>query len=170
MGLAFRPPQTGQVGQLVLCCPGLSGNKKVPPKTMLMQVRDGRVATSQNGGVKWSFSKTKAATVVEKAADGKLTPQMPLQEYMKKSGAVGIVRHSTFTGAVPAELTPPSDLEFIPAEASIVELLKFCMSRSDLSLVWQVQLNKEKVVIPKAIVIFTKKQMIVPAAGRFTIM
>ena len=169
MGLAFRPAQGSEVAQLVLCCAGLSGNKKIPPKTLLMKVTDGRVATSQAGGMKWGFTKTKTVMVVEKSADGKLSQQTSLHAYATKVGATGVIRHSAFKGAMPAELSPPSDLEFIPKDAAVAEFLKFCLSRSDINPIWQVRTNSDKVIIPHGVIIYTKKQLVMPAAGRLPI-
>ena len=169
MGLAFRAPEGGAVASLTLCCPGLFSNKKIPPKTMLMKISDGKVSASTSGGVKWHFPKTKNVTVVEKDSSGKLGPHMSLFEYIQKSGATSVVRHgpSPFPGKkAPQELTPSADLEFIPKEASLGVLVAFCSARTDIQLVWLVRLNADKAVVPHGIVVCTKKQLIMPASGR----
>ena len=172
MGLAFQAAQGGAVGSLTLCCPGLISNKKIPPKTLLMKISDGKVSASAAGGVKWHFPKTKNVLVAVQDSSGKLGSLMSLFEYIQKSGATSVVRHSPspFPGKkAPQELTPSADLEFVPREAPIGKLVAFCLTRVDLQLVWLVRLNGEKAVVPHGIMIYTKKQLIMPASGRLGI-
>ena len=169
MGLAFHAAQEGAVGSLTLCCPGLISNKKIPPKTLLMKISEGKVSASTTGGVKWHFPKTKNVMVVEKDSSGKLGSLMSLFEYIQKSGATSVVRHgpSPFPAKkAPQELTPSADLEFVPKEASLGVLVAFCLTRSDIQLVWLVRLNSDKAVVPHGIMIYTKKQLIMPVSGR----
>ena len=169
MGLAFQTAQGGAAGSLTLCCPGLISNKKIPPKTLLMKISEGKVSASTTGGVKWHFPKTKNVMVVEKDSSGKLGSLMSLFEYIQKSGATSVVRHSPspFPGKkAPQELTPSADLEFVPKEASLGVLVAFCLTRSDIQLVWLVRLNSDKAVVPHGIMIYTKKQLIMPVSGR----
>ena len=44
--------------------------------------------------------------------------------------------------------------------------MAFCLTRSDIQLVWLVRLNSDKAVVPHGIMIYTKKQLIMPASGR----
>ena len=169
MGLAFLPPKGGDVGSLTLCCPGLVSNKKIPPKTMLLKISDGKVGTSTVGGVKWHFPKTKNIMVVTKEANGKLGPLTSLFDFIQTTGATSVVRHgpSPFPGKKPPmELTPGSDLAFLPTDASMAAVLTFCLTRSDIVLVWLVRLNSEKAVVPHGVAIYTKKQAIMPVSGR----
>ena len=152
-----------------LCAPGLTSNKKIPPKTLLMKISEGKVSASTTGGVKWHFPKTKNVMVVEKDSSGKLGSLMSLFEYIQKSGATSVVRHnpSPFPGKrAPQELTPSADLEFVPKDASLGVLVAFCLTRSDIQLVWLVRFNSDKAVVPHGLMICTKKQLIMPVSGR----
>ena len=168
LGLAFAAPQGGEVATLTLCCPSLLGNKKLSPKTILLKVYEGKVSTSTAGGMKWHFSKTKSVMVVEKDSSGKLGAQQSLHDYISKSGATSVIRHnpSVFAKKPPLELTSSAEMEFVPKDPSVAALLKFCLTRSDIQLVWQVRLNSEKAVTPHGIVVYTKKQLIMPVSGR----
>ena len=172
LGLAFLAPQVGavgSVGSLTLCCPGLTGNKKIPPKTILLKVSDGKVSATQAGGMKWQFSKPKHVMVVEKDSSGKLGPQQSLHDYILKTGATSVIRHNPSPFAAkksPAELASTAEMEFVPKDPSVEALLKFCLTRSDIQLVWQVRLNSDKAVTPHGIVMYTKKQLIMPVSGR----
>ena len=137
-----------------------------------MKIGDGKVGGSTGAGVKWHFPKTKSVMVVEKDSSGKLGSLMSLHDYIQKSGATSVVRHgpSPFPKKTPpVELTQSSDLEFHAKEASVAALLAFCLTRTDLQLVWLVRLNGEKAVAPHGIVIYTKKQLILPVSGRLSL-
>ena len=83
----------------------LSGNKKVPPNTVLAVAKDGTIAPAADAAtagtaLAWKFTKTK--DVMVSVAGG---PVKTLYDYLKETGATSISKHKAWkAGSVPTTL------------------------------------------------------------------
>jgi hypothetical protein len=104
----------------------LSGNKKVPPNTVLAVAKDGTIAPAADAAtagtaLTWKFTKTK--DVLVSVAGG---PVKTLYDYLKETGATSISKHKAWkAGSVPTTLdfagsaagSAPPGVLFVPSSA-----------------------------------------------------
>ena len=164
--VVFRPPAKDSAGTLgMISSQSLTANKKLPPNLILYHTREGRVVASQAGWPKFGFTSTKKAFVCERDPLGKLMPLTSLHTLIQQTGATGIAKHGAFKGEVPADVTPPSGLEFVPQTDASKAVLTLAAGMADVEISWIVKL-KDKIIVPMGVVVHTKKQLIMPAVGR----
>ncbi len=167
--LQYTPAAKGGGGAQVRVwpVPGATGNKKIPPGTVLHKVLFGEIGKSRGGGG------------VEYALEGKLkqihallsqsTKPLSLAEMLSETGATSIAKH---------DVKPPSitvltkGLSFHATSTLEDAVLGEVVKLNSLSAVWifrALKKDSENILTPRGLAITTAKQLIVPAGGSMQI-
>ncbi len=168
MTLHFQPPRgPAFAGEATLKSTGeLSGNKKIPPNTILLRIvggdGTGTICKGSDKGVKYAISKTKSTMVCDK--EGTL---QSLMDWLTKNTSVkSVARHSPCPfDQPPTSLTCTGDFSFVAEDPLLAEFLEFVKSMADIRVGWELRASKENVAKPRSLVLYTAKQLVMPAAG-----
>lgn len=157
--LVWRP-EAG--GSLSLRAPeGWAGNKKVPPKTTVWKVPDVKL-DSKGEFFEWQLDGAKSMVF---AGKGPTT----LGEYVKSKGASSVARHTPESfpaGTAPNSLKATSQVRVGTTNLASKKVLASCSDNPHLGLMWMVGFkDQSKQVVPTGVVVFVKKQIIIPKDG-----
>ena len=139
----------------------LEGNKKLPPRTILVRCSDLQVgpAGSSAASFEFSFDKTKTTYVQQSGVASLIT----LHDLIEKSGAKGIAKHTPWTGGTPTSVVAQSSSSMMPASRTGFWQK---VSRSEsLGVAWVLKLTDKKILTPTGIVAYNVKQLIIPSSG-----
>ena len=136
---------------------------KIPPKTLLATLQDGRVEECGSAATShpFKFDTTKALVVDQSNA------VKPLADVIKAVGAEAVFAHNPAfpKGSPPNNLQQKKKMGFVPKNAEeFSKIVKAVEGSSKVSLMWVVT-NREKKVGPKALGVVTMKQVPVRATG-----
>ena len=165
MQVLFRRATKSMDAALILCAPGLSGNKKIPPRTILFSTTEGQMqnADKESKGIAYGWIDCGKAFVFEAAAS-----LMTLKEYIKKTGATSVQKHEPFTQVIPTKLKVTASLAFVAKDPIAREFFSHAQRMQEVGVAWKV-LTQGKVVKPLGVAIYTHKEMLMPVAGRLLI-
>jgi hypothetical protein len=141
----------------------LEGNKKIPPRSVLSMSKDGKMVAAAEGLLAFKFDKTKSAIVMH---SGQSATTTTLHDLIEQTQAKSVSRHAVWTGgSTPASLTHSSAQTFHYVPKENATFWETAAKSQMCSLGWILKLSDQKVLTPTGIVLYTTKQIIVPASG-----
>jgi hypothetical protein len=144
----------------VLGCSTWTGNKKVPPKTLLYKIPEVKIEKSDNGFL-WNFEGNLKSLVVSSSDKAVMT----MAEFITKKAATSIARHSPdafVAGAAPASLKITSSMGLQVSGDLTTGIVSSIADKASISLAWGVSLKKGTTqVAPTGAFLFLSKQVIV---------
>jgi hypothetical protein len=150
----------------------LEGNKKLPPRTVLVSCKDltnktasaGAAAPAGSAAAKFQFAFDKTKTTYVQQSGG---PLITLHELIEKTGAKSIAKHAPWTGGTPTSLAAQGTTTFSPNGRD--QFWRKVSSTESLAVAWTLKLTDKKQLTPTGIVAYTAKQLIIPASGTITL-
>ncbi len=166
--LQYTPPAKGGGSAQVRMwpVPGATGNKKVPPGTVLHLVKDGEITKSElAGGVRYALEGKLKQIYALLSLPDKSTKALSLDAMLSETGATGIAKHDV---KPPSITVQTKGLSFHATstlqDAALAEVVKM----STLSAVWVFRTTKKDgttILTPWGVAIRTAKQLLLPAGG-----
>jgi hypothetical protein len=142
-----------------------AGNKKVPPKTPVLVVRDGKIEKT-NQGVPFAFQNPKKTRVFEFTAGKELSALKTLESLIQETKATSVVKHGTWpAGRPPQDLSARLGYALAVSNATHMDALRLAKDLGAVETVWVLKFDeKERALSPFAVALITTKQLIVPAS------
>ena len=152
----------GPAGMRLASLQKLEGNKKVPPRTVLYSTNEGEIAQGEGAnGIKFEYEKTKLGYACEWNK-----PLMTLHEMITKTGAKSLVKHAPWTGTAPSTVQLVSLVRFIPKLHGDLWAVAGGPKADGVGIAWSLKFSdQKKSLAPTGIVLYTTKQLILPAGG-----
>ena len=164
----FQAPQGSDKGCVRLyASPKHTTNKKVPPHSVLVVIREGKLGSMKgNLGLPFDFKDPKKDQVYvvtnskTRAVDG----PRPLAKWVQELGLKSIQNHGSVAPTLPKNLKAQSSLSFVPEKKEMQDFLQHCINLGSINVAW-VMKNQDGVFLPWGILVATSKLVIIPAKG-----
>lgn len=163
----FEAPNGSAKGCVRLyAAPRSSGNKKVPPNSVLLVIREGKLVKAGNVGLSYQFTDPKKdqVFVVTNTKQRRVSGPKVLAKWIQELSLKSIQSHGSVTPTVPKVLKSQGTMSFVPAQKEVADFMQFCMGLGNVNVSW-VMKNAEGVFVPWGIVVYTTKMVIVPATS-----
>ena len=140
---------------------GWTGNKKVSPKTTVWKLPDVKLE-SKGEFLEWQLDGAKSTVFTGKATT-------TLTEYIKDKAATSVARHTPDSfppGTAPKTLKASDSVRVTTSNPATKKVLLACADNPHLGLMWTVGFKDQiKQVIPTGVMVYVKKQIIIPKDG-----
>ena len=157
--LIWRPEAGGSLS--LRAGDGWAGNKKVAPKTTIWKVPDVKL-DAKGEFLVWQLDGPKTMVF---AGKGTTT----LGEFIKQKAATSVARHTPETfppGTPPNSLKATGNVRVGTSSSTAKKVLVLCTDNQHLGLMWMLGFkDQQKQVIPTGVMVYVKKQIIVPKDG-----
>ena len=148
---------------------GATGNKKIPPKTVLAFTKGGKICSSGTGGIPWTFESGKDLVVDSaklEAPEAEIGPAIAeaLASFMDRVGATSIIKHSWTLPEIKGtkKLKASGVIKFHADTDAWRAVLESTKSMGQCNACWLVNHKKqENRVLPVGVALLLKKQVVI---------